>query len=80
MLKVVPEEYKHRLRFLFKSISRYMAPELLRGSLAWDQIQSAVMQMVPPPPQKLTEEWQLKVVAILMNKSEDVIKKHFGKE
>lgn len=80
MRAVVPDCHKEKLdKFLF-SIS-FVAPESRGDPYFWGELANTVDGMVPRPDfLKLSKIWQVKVVALLTNRTEEFVKKHFSKD
>lgn len=77
LLRVVPENMQSPL-IVFQKVA-IDAQESAYQNL-WGMLGGIVTQMVPKWPEKLHEEWQIKLIALLTNKTEDFTRKNFGDE
>lgn len=75
IIEAIPVEHQEKFQKILDSISKYQAPEQFQG---WGEIASLVNSIVAVPPEKIKAEWQVEVVAILMNRTEEAIRKHFS--
>jgi len=78
IMTVVPDPPMKAALEAFAFFSKDMPPD--KEQAMWAMLAGVVGGMVPKPPLKLEHEWQVKAVAILMNKPEDFIKKYFYEE
>jgi hypothetical protein len=73
--EVVPEKSKGSF-LVFAKACEYKTPEQFHSY--WGILGGMVSAMVPQIPGKLKEDWQIKAVAFLTNKSEEFIRTNFG--